>query len=75
MKTIQKVAIADITNEKIAKLIVEIERVANKTAASDSEDFNAYDASGGNFDDAYQLGTEDGEIFLASRLINILKGS
>lgn len=64
-----------ITNEKIASLVAEIERVSNKTAASDNEDFNAYDYSGGNYDDAYHLGTKDGEIFLASRLMNILKES
>lgn len=32
---------------------------------SSEEVFNADTASGGNFDDAYELGTEDGEVYFA----------
>ena len=33
------------------------------------EDFNPMDNSGGNFDDCYYMGQEDGKCFLAKKLI------
>lgn len=33
------------------------------------KDSNAFDASGGNYDDAYYLGCEDGEICLARKVL------
>lgn len=43
----------------------------------DLADFNAYDASGGNSDDAYETGTEHGETFrdlsLLPEIIALLK--
>lgn len=39
-----------------------------KTRPEKYEDWNPYDA-GGNSDDAYEMGTEDGEINLASEVI------
>jgi hypothetical protein len=36
--------------------------------ADRGDDFNACDWSGGNFDDAYALGEQDGERHLASRI-------
>jgi hypothetical protein len=44
----------------------------HKTRPERWEDWNAYDGSGGNVDDAYQMGTEDGEISLAKTMINAL---
>ena len=51
------------------EVITYLKTVANKDAHGDSEDFNAYDYSGGNFDDAYQLGVDDGEINMARELM------
>ena len=33
------------------------------------EDFNAYESSGGNFDDAYAMGVEHGRAELAAELL------
>ena len=44
----------------------------HKTRPERWEDWSAHDGSGGNFDDAYSIGTEDGEISLAQTLINAL---
>lgn len=47
-----------------------LESIAEKNACGDREDFNAYDYSGGNYDDAYEVGVDDGEIFLARQLLD-----
>ena len=36
---------------------------------NEDPDFNAYEASGGNYDDAYALGSADGEILLAREIL------
>lgn len=60
-------------NEKIKELL---EKLAKRDCWSDSpEDFNPMDFSGGNFDDAYFGGVEDGKAELARALLNILKES
>ena len=38
------------------------------------EDWNPMDASGGNFDDAYNMGYNDGESALAQRIRDLLRG-
>jgi hypothetical protein len=48
--------------EKIKVIESKIEEL-NEMYGEDWEEFNACDASGGNFDDAYELGSEHGEIF------------
>lgn len=46
-----------------------IERTLNR-----GEDyFNPADESGGNFDDAYFMGTEDGRIEMARRVLDVLE--
>lgn len=47
-----------------------LQELSSKDAAIESEDFSAYDASGGNFDDAYSIGVSDGEISLARELLD-----
>jgi hypothetical protein len=54
----------------IDALVAKIVEISKKKAISDSEDFNAYDWFGGNFDDAYSGGAEDGEVFLARALLH-----
>ena len=55
------------------ELIAKLKELAIQTAASDDEDFNANDHSGGNFDDAYDMGCEDGEIMLARKLLPVVE--
>lgn len=62
-----------IDTEKIAKLLSLIEKTSAYKAAIDAEDFNAYDYSGGNFDDAHSQGMRDGEILFARDLMAILE--
>lgn len=56
------------------ELLKFLEKLAAKTAAADDEEFNAYDYSGGNFDDAYSTGCSDGQIYLARSILKKLKG-
>jgi hypothetical protein len=37
-------------------------------------DHNPYDASGGNYDDAYTIGIDDGQIILAKEILKDLEG-
>lgn len=70
---IKLVNIMIIDTEKLAKLIALIEKTAEYKACLDDADFNAYDYSGGNFDDAHSQGVRDGEILFARELMEILK--
>lgn len=54
-----------LSNEMIEKL----KNLAAMEAACDDEEFNPYDVSGGNFDDAYYAGSVDGEILLAREIL------
>ena len=64
----------NINTEKLVKLIALIEKTAEyDTRTDDNEDFNPMDHSGGNFDDCYQMGCEDGEINFARELMAILE--
>jgi hypothetical protein len=45
--------------------ITKLKIIAAKKAYADNPDFDVYDYCGGNVDDAYQLGINDGEIFSA----------
>lgn len=47
---------------------------ADQDAATDDEDFNAYDYSGGNFDDAFASGQMDGETSFARTILPFLEG-
>jgi hypothetical protein len=54
---------------------LELSKSANRSANSDEVPgdpwgFNAHDASGGNYDDAFYMGQEDGEIFFARSMLN-----
>jgi hypothetical protein len=46
-----------------------IQKIANNDSSEDDEDFDLLGACGGNYDDAYYLGAEDGEISLARELL------
>jgi hypothetical protein len=55
-----------LTNELLQSLI----KTAKLIPAASDEDFNVYNSSGGNFDDAYQLGVDDGEIYMARNILD-----
>ncbi len=59
--------------EKLAKIIALIQPLAAQGTWADSDDFNPADSSGGNFDDAYYAGADDGETNLARRILGILE--
>lgn len=46
-----------------------VEKIAGGRAPADDEDFNAMDYSGGNFDDAFSLGYDEGYVGLARELL------
>ena len=48
-----------------------LENIAKRETWLDDEDFNPYDFSGGNYDDAYFSGREDGRTELARELLNL----
>ena len=54
------------------EMIEKLKKLAATEAACDDEDFNPYDVSGGNFDDAYYAGSNDGEILLARSILEDL---
>lgn len=56
-------------------LIEELEATAKKTAWSDEEDFNAYDCGGGNYDDTYAGGVNDGEVHSARDILEKLRAA
>lgn len=56
------------------EMIEYLEAIAKKEALfDDMDDFDILGASGGNFDDAYQFGCDDGEISLARNLLKKYK--
>lgn len=42
---------------------------AERPARNDNKDFMAYDYAGGNIDDAYSYGMEDGEVWFAREIL------
>ena len=57
------------TNSEIEKLIQYLKELANGEVRSDDEEFNPQDYAGGNFDDAYSMGVEDGTTLFARELL------
>ena len=55
-----------------AEHIAELKKLAEENCACDAEDFNAYDYSGGNYDDAYDQGQRDGERLQARWVLDML---
>ena len=54
------------------ELITRLQKAAKRETWAENEDFCAYDYSGGNFDDAYEGGSRDGETFLAQEILEAL---
>ena len=55
------------------ELIEKLEKFAKRECWGDDEDFCAMDYCGGNFDDAYSGGVDDGETYLARVVLGVLK--
>ena len=55
------------------ELIAKLKALAAQTAATDNDDFSAYDYSGGQPDDAYDMGCADGEIALAREILPMVE--
>ncbi len=58
---------------KIGQVIDELRFLARKKALYDNEDFMVDDYAGGNIDDAYYRGVDDGEISLARKVLGQLE--
>jgi len=58
--------------ESLTQATIKLNALAAKKAHTDDTDFMVYDWSGGNIDDAYSLGSNDGEVILARELKAIL---
>ncbi len=54
------------------KLIDAINEYAGEELSSDDEDFNPMDYSGGNFDDAFNMGIDEGYRMFARYLQSLL---
>ena len=52
------------------KLKTYLENYAKRSTWSDNEDFNVFEYSGGNFEDAYDGGFDDGETNMAQTILN-----
>lgn len=46
-----------------------LQEIASRNAMFDDEDCDVMDCCGGNFDDAYEVGSHDGEVALARELL------
>lgn len=58
-----------LTSEKMERINERLRLIVAKNIKSDEKDFNVFDYSGGNFDDAFALGIECGEASLAKELL------
>lgn len=52
-----------------AKFIEKLKDIAQREAWVDNKEFSVFDFCGGNFDDAYSGGVDDGEILLAREVL------
>ena len=55
--------------QKLEILLQAIKKVAFRTIQSDNEDFDLNDYAGGNIDDAYEIGQNEGEVYFARQLL------
>lgn len=60
--------------ENLTKTLIYIENIASRKVSSDDKNFDVMSWSGGNFDDAYALGYEDGLTVFAQTILTRLKG-
>ena len=53
-------------------LIEKLRKLAARKLPSEKEDFTVDDYAGGNVDDAFGMGVEDGEVRLAREVLTVL---
>lgn len=56
--------------DSLSPKLVEESDLLDEEVGEDGEDFNPMDWSGGNFDDAYYMGTEHGEMYGKLEILN-----
>jgi hypothetical protein len=56
--------------EKLTELKKHLTELAEMKIRCDDEDFDLYDCSGGNIDDAYVMGSDHKEVLLARELLS-----
>jgi hypothetical protein len=56
-------------DEKLSAIKAKLKQLAEQASNLDDFDFNAYDFSGGNYDDAHSMGMGDGKISLARQML------
>lgn len=54
------------------EFVTKLKKMAERECWCDDEEFNPCDYSGGNFDDAYYGGQDDGEALLAKEILKEL---
>lgn len=59
---------------QLTEALREIKEFCKEYPMEDEDDFNPMIASGGNFDDCYQIGCTHGEQVLANSVLNIISG-
>lgn len=62
----------EISQENLNQLINTAEKKMHSEYVDEGEVFDPYDASGGNYDDAYELGNEDGDISRARIVLHMV---
>lgn len=56
----------------MSKLIDKIREIASQDISADEDDFMVDDYAGGNIDDAYSIGCDHGEVYLARQLLKLI---
>lgn len=62
-----------VKSSTLKEIIKKIKEKAENTACIDNDDFNIDGYAGGNIDDAYSLGCDDGEILFARELLAMVE--
>jgi len=57
-------------NDKLKERLISLAK--DEAKKSDNEDFNVYDWSGGNVDDAFEMGLDEGYTLLAREILDEL---
>ena len=57
----------------LKQIKAELDKIIVTEIASDDEDFNVLDDSGANFDNAYRMGIDTGEKYLAKKIKPLLE--
>jgi len=73
-ETKDTVSMVPVKTEGVVGIVDELRKIAAEEAWFDDKEFMIYDYAGGNIDDAYQGGYNDGKISLARKLLREIQG-